>query len=113
MHPWLAFLFMTASLLNPEVSWVYDLNQPALTAHILFVATAGEVMECESGGRDEKVGNAGERGYLQIHPVHREGMRDRGLRFEDTHDRMRYGYLLWQVSRWGPWSCKPIDITWR
>lgn len=63
------------------------------------------VAQCESGFRSEAVGALGERGALQIHPIHRAGMAKRGLDFESERDRFSYAFSMWERSGWSPWSC--------
>lgn len=60
----------------------------------------------ESHFRPETRGAAGERGILQIHPVHRKGMAKWGLDFDCADDRLVYGALLYAWHGDRPWSVR-------
>lgn len=80
------------------------MSQPLLYATAPFIIKAStQVIPCESAWDDEKVGKLGERGYLQIHPIHRSAMRENGLEFNNTHDRMKWGYRLYLSRGWEAW----------
>ena len=72
-----------------------------------FAATMFSVMACESRFRSDAVGAAGERGLLQIHPIHQGRMEDMGLDFTKEKDRVVFANALWREQGWRPWTCKP------
>ncbi len=59
------------------------------------------VMRCESGGNPNATGAAGERGLMQIHPLHRDS----------TYDPAGNLLAAFRISgggtSWGAWTCKP------
>jgi len=59
------------------------------------------VMSCESGGNAGATGAAGERGLMQIHPLH----------FDSTYDPEGNLRAAYRISgggySWAAWSCKP------
>lgn len=79
----------------------------AVEVPFAFAVQAVAVAQCESRFNPAAVGHAGEKGILQIHPIHRARMAEAGLDFESEADRLRYAVALWQRSSWSPWSCKP------
>lgn len=92
---------------SPTVHWIADLNAPAIEVPEAWAATAGPVIWCESKFNPAAVGAAGERGALQIHPIHEAGMRRQGLDWRNSEvDRTRYAIQMWERSGWQPaWSC--------
>lgn len=67
----------------------------------------------ESHGNPTTVGEAGERGIMQIHPIHaRKFKQITGVSFwrQDTEDNVRFGLWLWEQGEeaygngWRPWS---------
>lgn len=59
------------------------------------------IMLCESGGNPNATGSAGERGLMQIHPIHSDSTYDPYLNLMAAFRISGGGY------QWGPWSCKP------
>jgi len=45
-------------------------------------------------------------GLIQIHPLHREAMRDMGLDFDSEPDRLLFGCILFAAQGWKPWSVR-------
>ena len=84
---------------------IYALDLPcepipgAMAAGVVAVAT------CESRWDPEAVGAAGERGLLQVHPVHRQAMASAGLDYDQESDRIKWAVRLWEGRGWTPWSC--------
>lgn len=77
-------------------------------------ARAVAIAHCESGGFDPAVvygprtGSAGERGVLQIHPVHRDRIRRMGLTWDAMFEpaaNLRVARALYDESGWQPWTC--------
>jgi hypothetical protein len=71
-------------------------------------AAAMRVVACETGGTFDPhaVGDAGERGLFQIHPVH-FGRLDAGRLFERRYNAL-FAYRLSRGGRdWSAWTCKP------
>ena len=67
-----------------------------------------EVARCETGGTfySRSVGDAGERGLFQIHPVHFGWVNESRL-FEPLYNA-RIAFRLSHGGRdWSPWSCRP------
>jgi len=66
---------------------------------------------CESRFYSDRVGQAGELGPLQIHPVHRELVASLGFTWSEVSDPMVNLIVARRVfldaGGWGPWSCKP------
>jgi len=64
-------------------------------------------------------GKAGERGLLQVHPIHRQAVKDAGLDYNDPFDCVLYGAVMLAISeRKGynlhralePWSVRELAI---
>ena len=67
------------------------------------------VIPCESRWRRQAVGRAGERGTLQLHPVHRKRWESMGYSADDMHHvvpNTRVAESIYRESGWGPWSCR-------
>ena len=82
----------------------------ALTLDPEFGATFRSVMECESGGDPLAVGALGERGVLQLHPIHRQLVERMGYAWGDMFQlgpNILVAEAIWKESEWQPWSCKP------
>lgn len=63
---------------------------------------------CESRYNPGTVGAAGERGLMQIHPVHIQYLGNYGLTWDDMFDpaaNLTYAYALYSSQGWGPWTC--------
>jgi hypothetical protein len=63
---------------------------------------------CESRYNPTTVGSAGERGLMQIHPVHISYLANHGLSWDDMFDPMAnltYAYALYSSQGWRPWTC--------
>jgi hypothetical protein len=70
------------------------------------------VSDCESRHRPHVVGAAGERGVMQIHPVHRSLVASLGYAWDqvaDTRVNLAVARAVFvQAGRsWRPWSCRP------
>ena len=61
------------------------------------------VIQCESEWDTAKVGALGERGLLQLHPVHADAMAAHGLDYENEGDRLIWARALFGWHGWGPW----------
>lgn len=64
------------------------------------VETVLRIMRCESGGNSNATGSAGERGLMQIHPLH----------FDSTYDPTGNLLAAFRISgggtSWGAWTCR-------
>jgi hypothetical protein len=63
---------------------------------------------CESRYNPGTVGAAGERGIMQIHPVHIQYLGNYGLTWDDMFDpaaNLTYARALYNSQGWGPWTC--------
>ena len=64
------------------------------------VETALRIMACESGGRADATGSAGERGLFQIHGIH----------YDSTYDPTGNVLAAFRISaggtNWNPWTCR-------
>jgi hypothetical protein len=63
---------------------------------------------CESNYNPNVVGAAGERGLMQIHPVHINNLPAYGLTWDsmfDPYSNLQYAYALYSSQGWGPWTC--------
>lgn len=73
-----------------------------------FAATYLDVAYCESR-HDEKVeGLLGERGFLQIHPVHKDRIERLGFTWDDMYQlwpNLVVAYDIWLEQGFNPWSC--------
>ena len=79
-----------------------------LLAALLSTATPARAHGCETGGTYDPraVGRAGERGWFQIHPVHRSWV-DWGRLFDPFYNT-RVAYRLSRGgTNWRPWTCRP------
>lgn len=64
------------------------------------VDTVLRIMACESGGDPNATGSAGERGLLQIHPIHHDST-------YHPEGNLRAAYRISAGgSNWGAWSCR-------
>lgn len=61
------------------------------------------VIQCESEWDVAKVGALGERGLLQLHPIHAEAMAREGLDYENEGDRLIWARALYVWHGWTPW----------
>jgi hypothetical protein len=71
-------------------------------------AKALSVAWCESSYNPHTVGSAGERGLMQIHPVHIGNLSNYGLSWDDMFDpvaNLTYAYALYSSQGWRPWTC--------
>lgn len=63
------------------------------------VDTVLRIMDCESEGLPEATGRLGERGLMQIHPIHHDS----------TYDPLANLWAAYRISRggtdWSAWSC--------
>lgn len=67
-----------------------------------------DVAHCESRFVTTTVGDLGERGVFQIHPVHIPYLQERGMTWDSMFDvsaNIAYAYDLYGRAGWGPWSC--------
>lgn len=97
---------VTARAEPGPVMWVADLEAPAIEVPAAWAASAPGVIWCESKFNPAAVGAAGERGALQIHPIHERGMAKQGLDWRNSEvDRTIYAIQMWERSGWQPWSC--------
>ena len=88
------------------VMWVADLNAPAVEVPAAWAASAPGVIQCESQFNPDAISSAGERGALQIHPIHERAMAAQGLDWLNSEvDRTLYAIQMWERSGWQPWSC--------
>lgn len=66
---------------------------------------------CESRFRPDAVGRLGERGLLQIHPVHMDRIRSLGYTWDDIFQvrlNVEVAYAIWKERGWRPWAnCAP------
>ena len=60
----------------------------------------------ESHYRRNRIGAAGERGMLQIHPCHKKSMKAAGLDFYSEADRLTYACMLYAEQGWKPWTVR-------
>lgn len=58
------------------------------------------IMRCESGGNPNATGVAGERGLMQIHPLHADST-------YDPEGNIRAAFRISGGWNWNAWSCKP------
>ena len=75
------------------------------------VGEAIRVAECESSLRWDAVGAAGERGILQIHPVHRGRVEALGFSWDEMLMPWQNAVVaadLWAEQGWRPWVCARI-----
>lgn len=93
----------------PRACFVYALDRPlaCVDAPAGWAAQALAIGECESHWRTEAVGEAGELGILQIHPIHFPRMVLMGLDLQFEPDRLKYAFWLWESSgrSFRQWSC--------
>ena len=69
---------------------------------------AVKIAVCESGLNQYATGSAGERGIMQIHPVHAYSMTKVGFTWDSMYQwkaNIDYAYLLYSWQGWNPWSC--------
>ena len=71
---------------------------------------ASTVIECESHWDRYAVGSRGERGLLQIHPIHLGRIQSLGYSWDDMFDpaaNLAVAESIWWERGWWPWSCRP------
>ena len=86
---------------------VSDLERPCMPIPEDMQANIVAVVQCESRWDPRAVGMLGERGLLQIHPIHRAPMAKAGLDFGQEGDRLRWAIRIFEGNGWGPWACRP------
>ena len=86
---------------------VVDLTAPCVATPAEMAEDAVEVVWCESRWNPEAIGWYGERGLLQVSPIHQPAMGRADLDYEREVDRWLYAITLWDRQGWGPWSCRP------
>ena len=73
-----------------------------------------KVAICESGGKqhhaNKKIvtGSAGEKGMMQIHPVHFSNAKRLGFNLDDPNGNMAYAMWLHEREGLAPWTCARI-----
>ena len=73
--------------------------------------TALAIANCESHLNPLAVGSHGERGVMQIHPVHQYSMTKIGFTWNQMFDwkkNIDYAYVLYKYNGWFPWSCRSV-----
>lgn len=71
-----------------------------------FGAFLSRILECEVGTEGPyAVGDQGERGAAQIHPIHQEAMIRMNLDFGLERDRLLFAQELYREQGPKPWSC--------
>ena len=75
-----------------------------------FARTYLAVAYCESGYDEKAEGALGERGFLQIHPVHKDRIERLGYTWDDMYTlwpNLVVAYDIWLDSEsWEQWSCE-------
>jgi soluble lytic murein transglycosylase-like protein len=82
--------------------------ESAVAAYSWDTATACAVLVCESQGDPSATGSLGERGLMQLHPVHAGRFEAHGWSFADAYDPSRnlaIAHEIWSEQGWNPWSC--------
>ena len=64
------------------------------------VETALRIMACESGGRADATGSAGERGLFQIHGIHHDST------YDPTGNVLAAFRISAGGTNWRPWTCR-------
>ena len=93
-----------ASSSRPPLSQAAGVEQWRPLVESIFpafaVETALRIMACESGGRADATGSAGERGLFQIHGIH----------YDSTYDPTGNVLAAFRISaggtNWNPWTCR-------
>lgn len=113
---------LSAASVHPEAAYIAGLNAPYVPMPLEMAVDAGTVwLSCESKpyrkltglearpyvNPADAIGEAGERGGAQIHPIHSPEMRLLGLDSDVEWDRVAYAAHKWSYTGWGPWSCQP------
>ncbi len=62
------------------------------------------IIEAESGWNPNEIGEDGERGLTQVHPVH-FGWVDEDRLFDPEYN-MEVALMLWRASGWMPWTTR-------
>lgn len=103
---------ITLSMVSPTATVVPEvlpvpspLERGELPAQFLREYPAIE--QCESQGDPLKEGLLGERGRLQIHPIHTAKFEARGWTFDDAYDPEKNLVIaaeIWWWQGWAPWS---------
>jgi hypothetical protein len=94
-----ADMFVRAS---QEAGLDYPANHEVLLALALHESTFWRCMRPRiPANKPDWIGKSGERGYLQIHPVHFKPMRAAGLDPTDEYDLVLYGALIirWEMDK--------------
>lgn len=71
-------------------------------------AHAMEIAYCESRFRPGKIGSLGERGVMQIHPVHIDFLYNIGYTWNqmlEVTPNVKVAYEIWELYGWEPWAC--------
>lgn len=96
---------------------VYTGDMPVLIRSVFgrFGADVGEeavrVSHCETVGTFDphSTGDAGERGLMQIHPVHKERIARMGFTWDQMYEpgpNLEVAAAIYAESGWRPWTCR-------
>lgn len=91
-------------------AFVVDLNGTVVFIPTEMAVHAAGVIQCESSWDPYAVGALGERGLLQISPIHRQRIQALGYTWDDMFDpaaNLAVAESLWWESGWWPWGCRP------
>lgn len=112
----LGLVVLLATPQPEEALFIYDLRAPAISMPREMAEGAFNVIACESKWDTNAIGKAGEKGLLQIHPIHARNMGY--MAFGNEQARFEYAVSLWKVGGWNAWSCtpsyfiEPVRLTW-
>lgn len=79
-----------------------------ICSHSWDCGTALRVARCESTMRPDAVGRAGERGLMQVHPVHRARIERLGYTWDQMLQpgpNLAVAHDLYREQGWRPWTC--------
>ena len=89
---------VTAQDSHGLVYFVYHPDEPAIIAPSEWASWAYLVGMCESRWTTKAIGKLGERGVLQVHPIHDQTMYNMGLDPYTERDRLTFAIHLWGYS---------------
>ena len=90
--------------------YIWNLDEPPLWLPGNMARDAYTVIQCESRHDPNEVGELGERGLFQIHPIHAWRFEARGGTWDSAFDPGENAAVaidIWRERGWTPWGCRP------
>ena len=97
---------VTAASSGPSTPVVDLIRLRFIERGVADAETAVRVARCESSFDPSRTGKAGERGVMQVHPIHRGLIESMGFTWDDMYEVGPNLDVAFALSRngWGPWK---------